>query len=131
MKKTVIIALLACIGLSIHACKKGPGEGGRASIRGKVFLTEFNSSGIPVDSFYVPEHRVYLIYGDDPSFSEEVRTNFDGTYVFEYLLPGDYKVFTYSECKDCSGDVEAVLTPVEINGKKENKELEDLRIAEY
>lgn len=119
------------IALISVGCKKGPGEGGRASISGKVFQVNYNASNIPVDSFYVGEQRVYLIYGDDASFSQEVRTNYDGTYLFNYLLPGDYTVFAYSECKTCASKTKAVVLRAEINGRKQDKVLDDLVIENY
>jgi hypothetical protein len=130
MKHCLIFLAILCIGL-LFGCKKGPGEGGRASISGKVYLHDYNNSGIPVDSFYVGEHRVYLIYGDDISFSKEVRTNYDGTYLFNYLLPGNYTVFTYSECLNCPGKSVHVKKNTEINGSKQDKVLEDFIIDNY
>lgn len=130
MNKFLLLAGFGLL-LLVASCKKGPGEGGRASISGKVFQVDYNTSNIPVDSFYVGEQRVYLIYGDDASFSKEVRTNYDGTYVFNYLLTGNYTVFAYSECKTCAGKTKPVVLHTEINGRKEDKVLDDIVIENY
>jgi hypothetical protein len=49
---------------------------------------------------------VFIIYGDEAYFGDDVETNADGLYQFEYLLPGQYTVFAYSVLP--SGEKEAV-----------------------
>ena len=81
----------------IVSCSKEAGEGGTASIKGKVYGDYYNKSFTTFyGSSYVPDKDVYIIYGDDASYGERVRTSYDGSFEFKYLRKGDYKVFVYS-----------------------------------
>ena len=43
------------------------------------------------------EEDVYIIYGDEKTFGDQTEANYDGIFEFRYLLPGNYKVYIYSE----------------------------------
>ncbi len=61
------------------------------------------------DITFAQEQEVYLVYGDHEFYDERIRTNFDGYFEFDNLIPGDYSVFVYSE--DITGgsqDIEIV-----------------------
>lgn len=97
------IGLLALV---CTTCKKEPGEGGTAEIRGYVVRQDINNdTGQPQGTPYpYPETRVYIIYGDHDFYDDDVRTGPDGLYVFRWLRKGDYKVYTFGECnKDFAG----------------------------
>ena len=80
------------------ACAKEPGEGGTATIAGKVYAFDFNDEMTDFRTeYYAPDEDVYIIYGDDTIFNDRTRTNFDGTYRFQYLRPGTYTIFAYSK----------------------------------
>lgn len=95
---------------------------------GKVFARTYNSGGIQIDSFYVPDERVYLIYGDDEFYGEELRTHYDGTYRFQYLYKGNYTVYAYSECDTCSSGLQAIFQTIEIKKNGEVLTLPDIVI---
>src|SRR4051812_25011388 len=85
----------------LTACKKEAGEGGTSSIEGKVHAQHIqqNGSGTPFYDWndYVPEERVYIIYGTDhPAYDNDTRTSYDGTYSFKYLQKGTYKIYAYT-----------------------------------
>lgn len=135
MKRFLILPALALFFI-IPACKNGPGPGGQASITGKVYAkgnwnpscTLYSDSSSGFVPFYAPDEDVYLIYGDDPSYGDKVKTAPDGTYQFNYLRPGKYTVYVYS--KDCalqSGKID-VSADVEITERKQAAELLNLRI---
>lgn len=111
------------------ACTNGPGQGGKASIQGKVHATNWNSTCTLISGdYYAPDEDVYIIYGDDPSYGDKVSTAPDGTFWFRYLRPGTYKIYVYSkECSAASGKV-SVETTVEITEKNQKVELPDLEI---
>ncbi|MBE2247261.1 MAG: hypothetical protein IAE67_08385 [Candidatus Competibacteraceae bacterium] len=93
------IALLVLLMLVfITACEKPAGEGGTSTIRGKVFIRNYNSNFTLLHSaYYAQEERVYIIYGDHLFYDDNIRTSYDGTYEFSYLRPGQYTVFAYSD----------------------------------
>lgn len=98
------------------ACKKEAGVGGTASITGRVYARNY-SNGWFVSQSYAPDERVYIIYGNSPVYNDDMRTHYDGTYRFDYLYPGTYTVFAYSDCDSCASGIQAVLDTVEITGE--------------
>lgn len=129
--RTLLFTVLAA-SLVMAGCKKEPGVGGKAEIRGKVYATEWdNNTGNPTgDEYYVPEYRVYIVYGDHEFYDDDTRTGPDGLYKFSWLRKGDYTVFTYSECPTCdsTGFVQVVSETVEIGDKKEVVDVPTLHV---
>jgi hypothetical protein len=118
---TVIFLLTAFI-----SCEKIEGEGGTSTISGKVRVVKL----VGEQEYYAQEERVYIIYGDDITHSDDVRTNFDGTFRFSYLRQGTYHVYAYS--KDTtgnylSGDMPVIKT-VEITKHNQHIEVDDIII---
>ena len=80
------------------ACKKQPGPGGRATIQGYVHITEWNLTFTAIQGYYMGgDFDVYIIYGNDSTYSDHVKTNPNGLYEIKYLRPGKYKVYAYSD----------------------------------
>ncbi|NUM31399.1 MAG: hypothetical protein HUU47_03625 [Bacteroidetes bacterium] len=53
------------------SCKKEEGEGGLASIKGKIWTEDWNSTFTVLQAEYPSaDVDVYIIYGDDISYSE-------------------------------------------------------------
>lgn len=98
-KKTfAAIFLFSSLAVFLFSCSKEPGTGGNSSIFGKVLVKDYNATfTILNEEYYAQDIEVYLIYGDDKSYSEHVKTAYDGTYEFKYLRPGNYHVYCYSE----------------------------------
>jgi len=92
--------LLSTIFLSfilMLACEKEEGVGGTSTITGKVKVREYNGNfTFKIGEYYAGDQDVYLIYGTDSVYSDKFTTSYDGTYRFEYLREGTYKVFAYS-----------------------------------
>jgi len=92
---------LSILSLVFLSCEKGPGEGGRTSIIGKVFAEEWDDISYTqhYDSLdhWAADEDVFIIYGDDASYGDRIRTGPDGVFEFKYLREGDYTVYVYSE----------------------------------
>ncbi|MBX7109160.1 MAG: hypothetical protein K1X61_10980 [Chitinophagales bacterium] len=110
----------------MNGCTKGPGEGGTSTIKGKVFINDYNGAGVLQSSYYAPEERVYLIFGDDDFYGLDTRTSYDGTYEFLYLKKGSYTVFAYSDCDTCASTVEPSLKHIEITENHATVEVDDI-----
>jgi hypothetical protein len=99
MKQKIAILFFASLAV-ISSCKKGPGEGGQTTIYGKVWAEEWDDLTYTqhYDSLdrWAMDEEVYLIYGDDASYSERTRSGPDGVFEFKYLREGDYTVYVYS-----------------------------------
>lgn len=108
--------------ITFTACKKQEGSGGDASIYGKIHVKHYNSTFTQFISEYPgSDLYVYIIYGDDISYGQRLKTNYNGEFEFKYLYKGDYKVYTYSldSTLNDPSDKIAVVKDVHINGKKE------------
>lgn len=117
--KTLLLASafwLLASGFFISSCKKGPGEGGNSSIKGKVWAIDCNSDFTNVEK----EHDgadvdVYIIYGDDISYGDRIKTDLEGDFEFKYLRKGKYKIYVYSidsTLYDPNGGLNPIPSPI-------------------
>ena len=96
-KISVLISVAFIFFILMAACEKEEGVGGTSTITGKVKVREYNGNfTYLVGEYYAGDQDVYLIYGNDSVYSDKFTTSSDGTYRFEYLREGTYKVFAYS-----------------------------------
>lgn len=126
MKNTCL--LIIGFFLLFSSCKKGEGVGGTSTITGKVYVKEYSQAGNLLAEYYGEEERVYIIYGDGTTYDNDFRTSYDGSYKFQYLNKGTYKVFCYSRCDTCASGNEAILKEVEITSNNSTVEVEDIVI---
>lgn len=98
MKKfSIIITLVASIAF-VMSCEKEPGFGGTSTIVGKVKVRDYNANFTLVNSVYwAQEEDVYLVFGKDSIYTERFKTNYDGSYWFQYLTGGEYTIYAYSK----------------------------------
>lgn len=131
--KFLILFLAIALGISFQSCRKGPGPGGKASVTGKVYEKKYNSTfTVLISEYYVGDYDVYLVYGDDATYSDKTSTHHDGTYEFNYLLPGDYTLYVYSKDKtgnSPSGEI-VVEQTITISDKKETIILGDFIVED-
>ena len=64
------------------------------------------------DTMAAAKTDVFIIYGNEDFFGDDVETNAEGMYQFEYLRPGEYTMFAYSTLP--SGEKVAVSETVEL-----------------
>ncbi len=126
----IVLALLTTL---LFSCKKEEGEGGRATIKGKVYVLDYNNSNVYQDEYYGPQMDVYIIYGGgDDIYDDNMETHYDGSFEFKYLRKGTYTIYAYS--KDTTGTepsgVFAVRETVQISDKKEVVELDDIIVVD-
>lgn len=129
MSHKLFLVVLICF--SFFSCKKQPGEGGFASIEGKVYVKDYDDSyTIVTAEYYLPSETVYIIYGDGTEVANTVKTSYDGSFKFNYLRKGTYKIFVLSE--DSTKPFLAVpkeeLVQVNITKRKEKVVLNDFVI---
>ena len=115
MKRTItfIMTFFAVVMLFV-SCNKGPGEGGTGTVRGYVKLVHHPDDDYTLtpDTMMAAKTDVFIIYGDEAYFGNDVETDANGMYQFEYLLPGNYTVFAYSTLP--SGEKVAVSETVNL-----------------
>lgn len=126
MRLTYWLVAIICLVLFV-SCEKDPGEGGRASISGKVVVEEYNGNCTELrDTYFGINERVFIIAGDDPSYFEDVRTGPDGTFWFQYLRKGKYQVYAISEDCDTPGESLPIILDVEIKERKQELVTQDI-----
>lgn len=123
MKKKYLI-LITIASLAFFACKKEAGEGGNSSIIGNVLTIKTNPFFTDTLAIYAgADEDVYIIYGDDVSYGDRIKSGPDGKFEFKYLRKGNYKIYVYSEDTvpgiDTIPSKFAVMKQVEITEKKQ------------
>ncbi len=124
----IISALISCC---FTSCKKKPGEGGFASVEGKVYLKNYDIYFTNITSqYYLPSETVYIIYGNGKEIGNTVKTSYDGSFKFNYLRKGSYKIYVLGKDSTLAtrGFPKEVIKEVTITGKKDKKVLEDFVI---
>lgn len=130
MKNSIFITLFLFIILLV-SCSKEAGDGGNSTIYGKIIARDYNAEFTFLKGIYnAPDEDVFIIYGNDRSFSDRIRTNYNGVYEFKYLRPGDYTIFAYSKDSTLSlpSGIITVIRKVEITDKKQTVEATDMII---
>jgi hypothetical protein len=127
----LVLLLVLIPGFTLISCAKEEGAGGSSVIMGKVIERQYNPNfTILIEQFYATDEDVFIIYGDDLVYGDKVTTNFDGTYRFEYLREGTYKVYAYSEdsANYPTQHMIPIIKKVKITGKNQTVEVDDIII---
>jgi hypothetical protein len=90
---------------------------GHATIKGKVMVLNYKNESkwpnlILKNIHPAQEQDIYLTYGNAPFYTERIRTQDDGTFYFNKLIRGNYRIFLYSD------DVTEVLDKVVVEFKE-------------
>lgn len=131
MNKTFSVLLVILLSTTLFSCSKEAGDGGNSTIYGKIIAHNYNSEFTYLKGIYpAADEDVYIIYGNDHSYSQRVRTSYEGIYEFKYLRPGDYTVYAYSKDSTLTmaSGIYAVIKKVSIQKNHESIEVEDMKI---
>ena len=124
MRDRIKISFLAIAVLFtvISSCKKEPGDGGQATIHGKVYA--YKTTG--ADSGYKSGVNVYLSYGNHTWEDQNANSSYTGEYAFPFLHTGDYTVWILNKCDTCPLKQSYDVAHVSINKPRETVEVRDL-----
>ena len=125
------IFLLVIIGIVITSCTKVEGEGGSGSIKGFIYEYKLNILGDTISRYAAADQDVYIIYGNEDTFYDDnIKTSYDGSFVFPYLQKGKYTVFVYEDCptSDCPSGKKEILRTIEITKKNQVVDLDTIDI---
>ena len=91
------------VGLSVllGGCQK-PGEGGTATIVGKVYAKDYDGLGTLISEFEKSDEDVYITGGGTSYMTTETSQLLMALSVFVFKK-GEYTVFVYSDCDMSSG----------------------------
>ena len=133
--RILFLLLFTFATITFSSCKKSEGQGGKASITGKIWVKRYNAIGIPISAslggeFAGAYEDVYIIYGAYATYGDRVQANPDGVYEFKYLRTGSYKIYAYSSGTSLTTTNRvAVIKDVEITEKKQVVECETIEVA--
>lgn len=124
---------LLIFSILIFSCRKDPGEGGGASIKGTLYVKNFHSPEVSYASDDVgADERVYIVYGNNNVSDDDIRTGPNGEFEFRYLRKGKYKIYAYSLNPNTLSDDNsiAVIKEVEIAKNNQQVTIDDFYIYE-
>jgi hypothetical protein len=132
MFKIPLIRVLLILPILItNSCKKPAGEGGFASIEGRLYVKNYDATfTVKTSEYYLPGETVYIIYGDGTEVGNTVKTSYDGSFKFNYLQKGTYKVYAIGKdsTKKSLSIPKEELVEITITKKKEKANVGDLVI---
>jgi hypothetical protein len=131
MKRYQAVFGILVLCLSLISCSKEAGDGGNSTIYGKVTAWDYNAEFTNLKGIYpAADEEVFIIYGDDFSYSERIRTNYEGIYEFKYLRPGDYTIYVYSKDSTLTmpSEMYAEVRNITIDSRKQYVEVEEIKI---
>ncbi len=123
--------LTLCVLIASFSCKKPAGEGGFASIEGRILIQQYDPAfKTKLTEYYASGESVYIIYGDDSRVSDAIRTTNDGYFKFSYLRKGNYTVFVNSKdsTKPGASADKPVVFNVSVTQRKQKTNLSDISI---
>jgi hypothetical protein len=132
--KILKVVPLLILMLLVLSCTKEEGYGGKSTLYGYVLEKKYSNAGQFESEYYLADQRVYIVFGDDDFYSDEIRTDYTGKFKFSYLYAGDYTVYTYGECspvEDCVSDLKTVLLTVTILKNGDIVETSDLVVENW
>ena len=131
MNNKFSLFLMLTLSILLFSCAKDAGEGGNSTIYGKIITYNYNAEFTNLRGIYPgADEDVYIIYGSDRSYSQRIRSNYDGVYEFKYLRPGDYTIYLYSKDSTLTlvSGIKPVVQKVTIDNKKQTVEAADMKI---
>ena len=137
--RRILTILTIALTIATTSCKKPAGQGGNSTIKGKIWVENYNTLNNFSDTYTLKgeyagaDENVYIIYGTDVSYGDKVTSGPDGVFEFNYLRPGDYKVYVQSKDTTRSSifygsGIKTVEASVTISKKKQTVETDNLVI---
>lgn len=99
MKRIAVFVMgLALLSLTLFSCNNKAGEGGTGTVQGYVKLIHHPDDNyqLEADTLDAAKTDVFIVYGNEVFYGDDVETDPEGFYQFNYLTPGEYTVFAYS-----------------------------------
>lgn len=130
--KRFILWCFALITVVFSSCEKPAGQGGDATIKGKIWVEDWDNNFNLLQYQYAgADEDVYIIYGDDVNYGDKISANNNGEFEFKYLRKGKYKIYVYSDQKQTSNTPASQVAKVveaEITSKKQTLDIGTITI---
>lgn len=128
--KHIQIAFAAVLLLFVvSSCSQDEGVGGQCHIKGKLVEKIYNDDySLLLKEQPAKDEDVYLLFGNDQAVGEKTSSSYSGNFEFNYLWPGNYKLYYFSEEQGVNYEGEQeVLVEVSLS-KKETVDLGELSV---
>lgn len=111
IEKTILLSIALFLLLFNNACVQEEGYGGNSSINGIVIKQTFlkDESNLLFEA-PAKDEDVFLVFGTDQVIGDDVATSYEGYFQFNYLWPGDYKIYCYGDSAFNADKIEVVKT---------------------
>jgi len=126
MRINILAKSILFIGITMafFSCGKEEGIGGRSAITGKLIKINFSNDDLNrIDTSNAAGEDVYIIYGNNDFYNDDIETHFDGTFQFNYLNKGKYTIFAYSKDTLGSDSDIPIFKEVEIGSNNETVDI--------
>jgi hypothetical protein len=82
----------------ITIIKASKDASGTSSISGRIYCRNYNVDfSVLIAQYYAPDEDVFLVYGDNLYYSDDLKSDIDGWYKFEHVPIGHYTVYAFSK----------------------------------
>ncbi len=130
MKSIKTISFFLCVLLS--SCTKIEGEGGSSTIKGSIWVEDWNATFTVLEAEYSALNEdVYIIYGNHISYDDKTTTNYKGEFEFKYLRQGNYKIYVYSKDKTMQSASGIIGITKDVNISEDGKAINVDKITIY
>lgn len=101
--RSVSFLFAAFLVLVSVSCTQDEGFGGGSSLTGKL-VTRYYNNDFTVFQGEEPavDENIFIVFGGDSVVGDRIRSSFNGDFRFEYLWPGNYRLFY--ETNDSTGN---------------------------
>ncbi len=94
------LVITVCLIVIFASCRKQEGTGGTSSISGNIIADVIfdNKNGDTLGTNQkLANANVYICYGTDSIPADNIKTNYDGSFRFDYLQKGTYTLYVLSD----------------------------------
>lgn len=94
----IVALLLACVTILTTSCTQNEGVGGNSHIKG-VLVEKYYNNDFTILQYEEPakDDDVFILFGDQLELGDKTTTTYSGNYQFQYLWPGNYHLYYYSD----------------------------------
>ena len=97
------------------SCKNEEGEGGSSVVQGYIYkiIHSDNNFTFRTDTVPASKEDVFIIYGNENFYGNDLKADASGFYKFSYLTEGSYTLFSYNSQPDGTREKVAVSVNVD------------------
>ncbi len=111
-KKNAFFLILLLLGF---ACTQEEGPGGNSHIKGCLIEKVYNQDfSLLLEERPAKDMDVFLLFGEQKNVGDDVKTSYTGDFYFQYLWPGSYKLYYFSQDSSDLGLEKEVITEIEL-----------------